>query len=165
MWPCGRVLHVRDVANTLPTAQTRRTRPQGRVLRVRDVANTPDKKMQHWSRVFLSGVSLHPSHHPSHCLGMANTPHMKMRPQCRVFVSGVSLHPYHSSHCPDTNNATPVSHFRVWDIPAPFPPPSTTQTGRTRPLGHILHVWGIPPWPRHGECDSGRILHVWVVSI
>jgi len=61
----------------------------------------------------------------------------RTRPQGRVLrVRDGFPHPRHE-------NANPVSRFRVWDIPAPFPPPSTTQTRRTRPCGRVLRVWNV----------------------
>jgi len=56
----------------LSTALTRRTRPCGRVLRVRDVFLIPDMKTRPQCRVFVSGMTLPPSHyllpprHPKH---------------------------------------------------------------------------------------------------
>ena len=69
---------------------------------------------------------------------LSTTRTRRTRPQCRVLrVRDGSPHPRHE-------NATPVSRFRVWDNPAPFPPPSTTQTPhgspRPSPAEHAKHA-------------------------
>ena len=112
---------------------------QGRCQHPRQENATPVSRFRVW------GVPA-PFPPPFPLSGTLPTPQTRKRdPSVAFLCLGCPCTLYHPSHCPDTNNATPVSRFRVWDIPAPFPPPSTTQTGRTRPLGHVLHVWGIPP--------------------
>ena len=73
---------------------------------------------------------------------------------------------------PRYENATPVSHFRVWGVPAPFLLPSTTlptaQTRRMWPHGRVLRVWDIPapfPPPRDKECDHEVVFFVSGVSL
>ena len=64
-------------------------------------------------------------------------------PETKNATPGCILHVRDGFPHPRHENTTPVSRFRVWGIPAPFPPPSTTQTQRTRPCGHVLHVWNV----------------------
>ncbi len=64
---------------------------------------------------------------------------------------------------PRHENATPVSRFRVRDDPAPLPLPSTTQTRRMRPYGHILRVWDVADTPNMKMRPQCRVLRVWGV--
>jgi len=74
------------------------------------------------------------------CLGHFPYPrHEHVTPVSRSLCLGCPTPHYH----PDLKNTTLWSCSLCLGVSLPFSPPSTTQTRKTCPCGHILWVWGV----------------------